>query len=111
MRNLQLIMDEDSQGFIWELPKYLDPRSRNPISYQIPRPYYKGSFKGLYKGLGFPKIRGSLFGVLIIRILLFRVLYWDPLFSETPIWIYNGLQDFRRRVRKKICVWVREFVL
>ena len=49
--------------------------------------------------------------VLIIRILLFRVLYWDPLFSETPIWIYNGLQDFRRRVRKKICVWVRELVL
>ena len=25
------------------------------------------------------------FGVLIIRILLFRVLYWGPLFSETPI--------------------------
>ena len=24
-------------------------------------------------------------GVLIIGILLFRVLYWDPLFSETPI--------------------------
>ena len=23
-------------------------------------------------------------GVLIIRILLFRVLYWGPLFSETP---------------------------
>ena len=25
------------------------------------------------------------FGVLIIRILLFRVLYWGPLFSETPL--------------------------
>ena len=25
------------------------------------------------------------FGVLIIRILLFRVLYWGPLLSETPI--------------------------
>ena len=25
------------------------------------------------------------FEVLIIRILLFRVLYWGPLFSETPI--------------------------
>ena len=33
----------------------------------------------------FPKTRGTLFGVLIIRILLFRVLYWGPLFSETPI--------------------------
>ena len=33
----------------------------------------------------FPKIRGTLFWVLIIRILLFRVLYWGPLFSETPI--------------------------
>ena len=33
----------------------------------------------------FPRIRGALFlGVLIIRILLFRVLYWGPLFSETP---------------------------
>ena len=38
--------------------------------------YYKGTMrvplKGLYKGLEFPKIRGTLFGVLIIRILLFR---------------------------------------
>ena len=25
-------------------------------------------------------------GALIIRILLFRELYWGPLFSETPIW-------------------------
>ena len=25
-----------------------------------------------------------MLGVLIIRILLFRVLYWDPLFLETP---------------------------
>ena len=33
----------------------------------------------------FPKTRGTLFGVLIIRILLFRVLYEGPLFSETPI--------------------------
>ena len=36
--------------------------------------YDKGSFKGLYKGFEFPKIRGTLFGFLIIRILLFRVL-------------------------------------
>ena len=27
------------------------------------------------------------FGVLIIRILPFRVLYKGPLFSETPIWV------------------------
>ena len=33
---------------------------------------------------GFPKIRGTLFGYLIRRILLFRVLYQGPLFSETP---------------------------
>ena len=32
----------------------------------------------------FPKIRGTLFWVLIIRIRLFRVLYWGPLFSENP---------------------------
>ena len=34
----------------------------------------------------FPKIRVPFLGVLIIRILLFRVLYQGPLFSETPIW-------------------------
>ena len=33
----------------------------------------------------FPKIRGTVFGGLIIRILLFRVLHQGPLFSETPI--------------------------
>ena len=32
-------------------------------------------------------------GVLIIRILLFRVLYWDPLYSETPISIRLQNQD------------------
>ena len=35
---------------------------------------------------GFPKTRGPYFGVLIIRIRLFGVLYQGPLFSETPIW-------------------------
>ena len=42
------------------------------------------------KGLGFrefPKIGVPYLGVLTIRILLFRVLYWGPLFSETPIWV------------------------
>ena len=32
----------------------------------------------------FPKIGVPYFGVLIIRILLFRVLNFGPLFSETP---------------------------
>ena len=32
----------------------------------------------------FRKLWVPYFGVLIIRILLFRVLYWGPLFSETP---------------------------
>ena len=34
---------------------------------------------------GFPKIRGTFLGVGIIRILLFKVLYWGPLSSETPL--------------------------
>ena len=34
---------------------------------------------GSFRKLGVP-----YFGVLMIRILLFRVLYWGPLFSETP---------------------------
>ena len=36
---------------------------------------------GSFRKLGVP-----CFGVLIIRILRFRVLYWGPLFSETPTW-------------------------
>ena len=31
----------------------------------------------------FRKLGGPYLGVLVIRILLFRVLYWGPLFSET----------------------------
>ena len=38
----------------------------------------------------FPKIRGTLFGVLIFWMLLFRVPHWDPLFSETPISTLKG---------------------
>ena len=33
----------------------------------------------------FPNLGVPYFGVLIIRILLFRVLYKGPLFSETPM--------------------------
>ena len=37
--------------------------------------------------MGVSENRGvAYFGVLIIRILSFRVLYWGPLFSETPIY-------------------------
>ena len=43
----------------------------------------------------FPKIRGTLFGVLIIRILLFGVLYWGPLLSETAM---QALGDLGSRV-------------
>ena len=32
------------------------------------------------------------FGVLLIRILLFRVLYQSPLFAETPMWRSEGLE-------------------
>ena len=36
--------------------------------------------------MGVSENKGYLnLGVLIIRILLFKVLYWGPLFSETPI--------------------------
>ena len=34
--------------------------------------------------MGVSEIRVPYFGVLIIGVLLFRVLYWGPLFSETP---------------------------
>ena len=38
----------------------------------------------------FPKIRRYLIlGVLIVRILLFGVLYWGPLFSEPPTLLVN----------------------
>ena len=33
----------------------------------------------------FRKLEVPYFGILIVRILLFRVLYEGPLFSETPI--------------------------
>ena len=41
----------------------------------------------------FPKIRAPYFGDLII--LLFRVLYWGPLFSETPIWVRESMPSHR----------------
>ena len=79
-----------------------------PLQGSIRVPFYKGSRvqdlgvseNGGYLILGILIIRILLFrvlygsfrkwgylilGVLTIRILLFRVLYWDPLFLETPI--------------------------
>ena len=43
------------------------------------------------------------FGVLIIRILVFRVLYWDPLFLETPILktLYAATPGFRDEAVQK----------
>ena len=48
----------------------------------------------------FPKIGVPYFAVLIIRILLFRVLYLGPLFSETPTYP-SGTRpgDCRQRVQ------------
>ena len=44
----------------------------------------------------FPKIGVPYFAVLIISkgILLFGVLYWDPLFSETSIYIYTHIYAY-----------------
>ena len=45
----------------------------------------KPLFYSLCSIWGFPQIKGTLFGVLIIRVLVFRVLKQGPPFSETPI--------------------------
>ena len=34
--------------------------------------------------LGFPKIRGTLLKIPIIRTIVFRGLYWVPLFGKLP---------------------------
>ena len=47
---------------------------------------FMGSYMWSYKSYGgFRKWGVPYFGVLIVRILLFRVLHQGPLFSETPI--------------------------
>ena len=51
---------------------------------------------GRFRKLGVP-----YFGVLRIRILLFRVPYLGPLFSETPIWSWpSGLRKDHRSERR-----------
>ena len=59
----------------------LAPRIRRRYQTQFPGRY------GTFRKEGVPD-----FGVLIIRILLFRVLYWGPLFSKTPI--FRRAYDF-----------------
>ena len=47
------------------------------------------------------------FGVLITRILVFRVLYWGPLFSETPMWVTTRVTT---RVTARVArVWALGF--
>ena len=46
-----------------------------------------GMYVCMYVCGSFRTLGGTLFGVLTIRILLFRVLYWGPLFSETPMYV------------------------
>ena len=46
--------------------------------------------KGTYPIWGFPKIRATLWGGLIIRIIVFWGLYWGPLFWETTIYRFGG---------------------
>ena len=57
---------------------------RVPLNKGTTRVPLQGSIRvqGVYKNMGLP-----YFGVLIIRILLFRALYWGPLFSETRIFM------------------------
>ena len=49
----------------------------------------------------FPKLGVPYFGVLIIRILLFRVLYQGPIFSETPVFSsgFRALGAYNARTR------------
>ena len=58
---------------------------------------------GTFRKLGVP-----YFGVLVTGILLFRVLYWGPLFSETPkccrAWVAGGLGAFWGAFR---ALWLR----
>ena len=51
--------------------------------------------KGSIRVLSFRKLGVHYLVVLIIRILLFGVLYQGPLFSETPIWGSKARSHFR----------------
>ena len=49
----------------------------------------------------FPKIRVPYLRVLIIGILVFSVLYWGPLFTETPTWLPFVLSDICIKPRSR----------
>ena len=69
-------------------------------------PYQTTLFQTIYIYIygSFRKLGVPYFGVLIIRILLFRVLYWGPLFSETPIYIYIYTHGFLARGSCRILI-------
>ena len=78
-------MKEPNKDLLYALPEELSTPPRTPRLPQTKRPdAQKGHMKSLVFTVRlpaiweFPKIRGTLFWVLIIRILLFRVLYWGP---------------------------------
>ena len=62
--------------------------------------YYRGSFKRVYKASEFPKLRLPDFGVLIIRILLFRVLY-----IYIYIWIWYPPPPMYPRLSSQSRLW------
>ena len=66
------------QGILLKGPRSRDYDSRQHIIHEGTAPMSTFTWE-------FPKIRGTVLGVLVIRILLFEVLYQCPLFSESPI--------------------------
>ena len=54
-----------------------------------------GIYRGL-QGLGFPKIRGSIWGVPIVRTIVFWGLYWYVLQASACAWFeFNPLRHPR----------------
>ena len=56
-----------------------------------------------FRGSGFPKIKGTILGVLIIRVIIFWGLYWGPLFWETTKsqFARKKLDKVQKKVRKQ----------
>ena len=71
-----------SMPVIWFMQKFTEMHVYTHGYVCAERPPYIRSF---FTCGGFRKLGVPYFGVLIMRILLFRVLYWFPLFSETPM--------------------------
>ena len=73
-------------GHSWLPLKPMKPHIRPCSTLPNLTPNHKKTSENPLNSYGsFRKLGGPYFGVLIIRILLFRVLYSGPLFSETPI--------------------------